>query len=133
MSEIVPRFAPDRMTYIRDHVVMIVLGGIGAAAVLFVLEVPDIWVGPVAALAAITLRGAYLMSEEMEKVWMLSGNELVGPQGRRVFLHQIEKVRTLGSAAQIITTGGDKHLIKYLADPKAAKAQIEAAMAGRRG
>ena len=133
MSETVPRFAPDRATYIRDHAVMIVLGGIGAAAVLFFLDVPDIWVGPVAALAAITLRGAYLMSEEMEKVWMLSGNELVGPQGRRVFLHQIEKVRTLGSAAQIVTSGGDKHLIKYLADPKAAKVQIEAAMAGRRG
>lgn len=133
MSDAVPRFAPDRATYIRDHAVLVVVGGIGAAIFLFVMDVPDIWVGPVAALGAITLRGAYLMSEEMEKVWMLSGNELLGPQGRRVFLHQIEKVRTLGSAAQIVTSSGDKHLIKYLSDPKAAKAQIEAAMEGRRG
>ena len=133
MSDALPRFAPDRATYIRNHAVLTVVGGAGAALVLFVLGMPDIWVGPVAALAAVPLRGAYLMSEEMGKVWTLSGNELLGPQGRPVFLHQIGKVRTIGSAAQIVTVEGDKHLIKYLADPGAAKARIEAAMAGRKG
>ena len=125
-------FAPSRQVYNRDHIRLAAVGAIGAFGLLLLIDNDYAWTGLVAAPAAVALRGVYVASEEMGKVWRLSGNELIGPQGRRVFLHQIAKVRRLGSAVQIVTEEGDKHLIKYLADPKAAQTRIETAIKARR-
>jgi roadblock/LC7 domain-containing protein len=46
-----------------------------------------------------------------------------------VRLAEIDKLRTLGSAVQVITRSGDKHLLKYLADRPRVVAEIEATMA----
>lgn len=126
---VVERFTADRATYIRDHVIMGVLGSIGTMIVLYFMgEVW--WVGAPAAIAAISVRGFYLASDDMAAQWDLTEGRLLGPQGRIVPLSQIKALRGLGSAVQIITKGGDKHLMKYLADKPATRARIEAAMEG---
>jgi hypothetical protein len=44
-----------------------------------------------------------------------------------VALADIAQINTLGSAVQIITQSGDKHLIKYQSDRSATKDRIQAA------
>ncbi|WP_369410584.1 hypothetical protein [Parasedimentitalea denitrificans] len=50
---------------------------------------------------------------------------MTGPAERNIPLTQIERVRTMGSYVQVVTKSGDKHLIKYLADPAGAARTIE--------
>lgn len=128
-EQVIARFGADRATYIRDHVVMAVVLSLGAMVVLhFMGEVW--WVGAPAACAAIAVRGVYLASEDMHAYWELTNRRLIGPQGRQVWLSDVTALRHLGSAIQIITSGGDKHLMKYLADKHAARDTINRHMTG---
>lgn len=120
------RFSADRAAYIRNHTWMAAIAMAGAMAVLWAIGNPYVWTGAPAGLAAIALRGWYLASEDLAVVWEISDGTLSGA-GRRVPLSQIETVRTMGSFVQVITRGGDKHLIKYQADPAATRAAIERA------
>ncbi len=121
------RLAPDRATYLRTHAVMAALAMAAGMALLWLLGNPHVWTGAVGGLAAIALRGWYLMDEELGHVWELSATALDGPQGRHVPLDQIETLRAIGAAVQVVTRNGDKHLIKFQADPAATIARIEAA------
>ena len=120
-------FRADRAAYIRNHAWLAALGMGGAMAILWLMGSPHIWTGAPAGLAAIVLRGWYLASEELNVVWQIDGPRLIGPAERSIPLSQIEAVRSMGSFVQVITRGGDKHLIKYQADPAATIAAIERA------
>lgn len=128
MSETV--FRPDRATYIRDHAWLAAVAMAGAMAVLWAIGSPHVWTGAVAGLAAVAVRAWFLASEELAVEWRLEDGALAGPQGRSVPLAEIAELRTLGSAVQVVTRGGDKHLVKYLADREAVRAAIARA-AGR--
>jgi hypothetical protein len=78
---------------------------------------------------AIGARAAYLASEALAEVWRLTDRRLLGPGGRSIPLAQIRSARAFLGAVQITTTAGDRHLIKYQADPAATVARI---MEGRR-
>jgi hypothetical protein len=106
--------------------------GIGMA-ILWVMGNPHVWTGAVGGLAAIAIRAFYIASDELAARWDLTDRRLLGPGGRAVPLGQIKALNKLGSAVQVITHGGDKHLIKYQADSTATRTQIERAMAGGRG
>ena len=121
------RFQADRATYIKAHAMLAVLGGIAATVVLYAIGNPHGWVGIIAGILGVGVRGWYMMSEELGHVWTLTAQDLSGPMGRRVTLGNIARVRTLGSAVQVVTAGGDKHMIKFLADPAEVKDRIEAA------
>ena len=120
-------FTPDRDAYIRSHVRLAAICMAGAMAVLWIIGDANIWVGAVAGLAAIGLRGWYLMSEELAVVWKIEGDALTGPAERHILLNQISQVRSMGSFVQVVTSSGDKHLIKYQADPAATVATIDRA------
>lgn len=122
------RFTADRTAYIRSHTWLAALGMGGAMAVLWIMGNPYIWTGAPAGLAAIAIRGWYLASEELSAVWSIQDGALTGPGPRTIQLSQIEAVKTIGSFVQIITRSGDKHLIKYQADPAATKTAIERAL-----
>ena len=121
------RFPPDRETYIRDHLILAAVGMVGATFVLYLLGNADPWIGAIAALLAIAVRGAYLLSEEMGQVWVLTDTAMRGPGGRRAPLSAITDVRRVGSAVQIVTRSGDKYLMKFQADPKRVRARIRSA------
>ena len=123
-------FPPDRATYIRTHWIMAAVAMAAGMALLWALDNPHVWTGAVGGLAAVTIRGWYLMDEEMGHVWRLTAEALEGPGGRHVPLDRLAQVRTIGAAVQLITHGGDKHLIKFQADPQATVARIEAARQG---
>jgi len=122
-------FAPDKGAYIRTNTWLAALAMAGAMAVLWLISNPYVWTGAPAGLAAIGLRAWYLASEELVATWNMSDTALTGPGARSVALSQIQAVNTMGSFVQIITKDGNKHLIKYQADPAATKAAIERAMA----
>ena len=126
---VLARFTADRMTYWRDHAWLAALAMAVGMGVLWIMENPHIWTGAIGGLFAVAVRAFYLASDEATAVWVLTETELKGPEGRRVRLAEIDKLRTLGSAVQIITRSGDKHLMKYLANRPAVVAEIERAMA----
>ncbi|UWQ92117.1 hypothetical protein QEZ52_04890 [Aliisedimentitalea scapharcae] len=125
MSE--TKISPDATAYLRAHTWMAAVGMAAAMGVLWVMDSPHIWTGAVGGLAAIALRGFYARKEELAAIWTLTSTALVGPTGHSVPLASISGVKSMGSYVQVITTDGQKYLIKYQADPAATIAAIERA------
>lgn len=131
-EKVVQEIRPDRATYWRAHLVMAVVLGILAGLALLWQGNPYPVVGPVAAVLAIGIRAAYVQSEAMAEVWRLTDRRLLGPAGRIVPLAQLQAARPFLGAVQVVTSTGDKHLIKYQADPAATAARLLGA-GGRHG
>lgn len=123
-------FRADLPTYWRSHGIMALVAGVIAGAALVYGGNPAPWVGPVAAVLAIGLRAAYLKSEALAEEWKLTNRRLIGPGGRVLLLSNLKLARPFLGAVQLVAQGGDKHLIKYQADPAATVAAIEQAKAG---
>ena len=128
-EQVLDRFLADRGTYIRDHAWMAVVAMAAGMLILWVIGNPHVWTGAIGGLAAILVRGGYVASDELAARWDLTDRRLLGPQTRAVRLSEIAQVRGLGSAVQVITQSGDKHLLKYLADRQAVATQIKSAAA----
>ena len=94
---------------------------------LWALGNPHVWTGAVGGLAAIALRGWYMASEELAALWVVQKGRIIGPMERNIPLADIAQMRSLLGNVQIITHKGDKHLIKYQADPEATIALIDGA------
>ncbi len=122
-------FRADKGAYIRTNTWLAAFAMAAAMLVLWLIGNPYVWTGAPAGLAAIGIRAWYLASEELAAEWQMTDTTLTGPGPRKVALNQIEAVNTMGSFVQIVTKGGDKHLIKYQADPAATKTAIERAVA----
>lgn len=126
-------FRPDRATYWRDHAWMAAGAMALGMAILWAIGNPHVWTGAVGGLAAIAVRAAYVASDELAARWDLTDRRLLGPGGRAVTLARIKTVNRLGSAVQIVTDAGDKHLIKYQPDSADTRARLQRAMAGGAG
>ncbi|MFN3938150.1 MAG: hypothetical protein ACK4KW_11295 [Gemmobacter sp.] len=124
-ERILAEFPADRGAYWRGHAKVAALGGVAAFGVLLAIGNPHPWVGPVAAVAAIAARAAFLASEALAERWLLTDRRLIGPGGRVVPLSTLQTVRPFFGDVQIVTRAGDKHLMKYQADPAALVAAIE--------
>lgn len=121
---VLAEFRADRLVYWKSHLVMAVV--LGTAAGLFLLWQgnPFPVAGPIGAVIAIAARAAYLASEALSDRWLLTHRRLIGPAGRVIPLAQLRLARPFFGAVQIVTLSGDKHLMKYLADPQAAARRI---------
>lgn len=120
-------FQGDRSTYWREHAWIAAIAMAGGMAILWALGNPHVWTGAVGGLLAIAVRGLYLASDETKMRWDLTNRRLLGPGTRAIALENIETVRGLLSAVQVVTVTGDKHLLKYQPDIKAVIARIDAA------
>ncbi len=110
------RITSNRGTYILEHVILAILGAALMTSYLVLTETPSVWVGVVGAFIAIAIRGFYLFKEQLANVWVLSAQSLTLPNGHVIPLGEIKAVRGVFSAVQVVTTSGDKHLIKYQSD-----------------
>lgn len=121
---LVAEFRADRMAYWRSHLIMAVV--LGTAAGLFLLWQGNPYpvAGPFGAVLAIGARAAYLASEALTETWRLTDRRLLGPGGRSIPRAQIRAARPFLGAVQITTTTGDRHLIRYQADPAATASRI---------
>jgi hypothetical protein len=131
-EELLLQIHSDRAAYWRDHAWMAAIAMAAGMVILFFMGNPHVWTGAIGGLAAIAVRAFYVASDELKARWDLTNQRLMGPQGRSVRLSEIKEFRSLGSALQIITLSGDKHLMKYLADKSATRAAIERAQTGAR-
>lgn len=128
---VLEEFRADRLVYWKAHLVMAVVLGTVAGLVLVWQGNPFPAAGPIGAAIAIAARAAYLAPEALTDRWLLTDRRLIGPAGRIVPLAQLRTARPFLGAVQIVTLSGDKHLMKYMADPAAAARRILNA-AGRR-
>ncbi|WP_135504513.1 hypothetical protein [Roseovarius aestuariivivens] len=126
-ERVVASFGSDRATYWRDHAWLAVAAMALGMAILWALGNPHVWTGAVGGLAAVAVRAGYLASDEAAARWDMTDRRLLGPGVRAVPLSEIATVRTLGSAVQVVTHSGDKHLLKYQPDKEATAARIRAA------
>lgn len=126
-ERVIASFLPDRGAYWRDHAWLAAGAMALGMGVLWVMGNPHVWTGAVGGLAAIAVRAFYVASDELTARWDLTDRRLLGPQRRAVRLSEIRAVRGLGSAVQVVTAAGDKHLIKYQADRAATEARLRAA------
>ena len=117
----------NNATYIREHVILAVLGAALMTSYLILTGTPSPWVGVVGAFAAIGIRGFYLQKEQLGYVWVLADNSLTLPNGTVIPLGNVKAVRGIFSAVQVITNDGDKHLIKYQSDRAGVIKTISAA------
>ena len=127
----VAEFRPDAQAYWRAHLILAVVLGVGAGLVLMWLGNPYPVVGPVGAVLAIAARAGFVQSEAMADMWRLTDRRLLGPRGQAVPMAQLLSAQPFMGAVQITTTGGDRHLLKYQADP-AAVAFLLMTAAGRK-
>ncbi len=125
-------FAADRATYIRDHAWLAAAAMAAGMGLLWAMGNPHVWTGAVGGLAAVAFRAWFIASDELAVRWDLTDRRLLGPGTRAVRLAEIKAVNTLGSAVQIVTLSGDKHLLKYQKHRDATRTRILAAQAGRR-
>lgn len=114
---VLAEFRADRATYWKGHLIMAVILGVIAGAVLVYIGNPYPVMGPIGAAMAIAARGAFLASEALSDRWVLTDQRLLGPMARSVPLAQISVAQPFFGSVQIVTRAGDKHLIKYLAEP----------------
>ena len=121
---VLAEFRADRTAYWRGHLILAV--GLGTAAGLFLVWQGNPYpvTGPFGAMLAIGARAAYLASEALTEVWRLTDRRLLGPGGRVIPLAQLRDARAFLGSVQITTTSGDRHLIKYQADPAATAARL---------
>ena len=121
---VLAEFRADRVAYWRSHLIMAVV--LGAAAGLFLLWQGNPYpvAGPMGAVLAIAARAAYLASEALAEVWRLTDRRLLGPGGRAIPLAQVRSAKPFLGSVQLTTTTGDRHLIKYQADPAATVNRI---------
>jgi hypothetical protein len=118
-ERLVTEFRPDQAVYWRAHLIMAVVLGIGAGLVLVGLGNPYPVVGPVGAVLAIAARAAFVQSEALADIWRLTDRRLLGPRGQAVSLAQLRSARPFLGAVQVTSTTGERHLLRYLADPPA--------------
>lgn len=123
-------FRADRATYLRSNTWMAVLAMAGGMLILYALGNAFVWTGAIGGLAAVAVRGFYMMSEELSVRWDLTNQRLLGPMDRVIRLGEIKKLNTLGTMVQVVTSTGDKHLIKYQVDKDETIRQITAAQLG---
>jgi hypothetical protein len=128
-ERVLARFRGDRATYWREHAWLAAIAMAGGMGVLWAMGNPHVWTGAVGGLFAVAVRALYLASDETKMEWHLTDARLLGPGPRAIGLENVAAVRSLFSAVQVVTGTGDKHLLKYQADPKAVIAEIEAARA----
>lgn len=121
---VVAEFRADRLAYWRSHLIMAVVLGAAAGLLLIWLGNPYPVAGPFGAVIAIGARAAFLAPEALGDVWRLTDRRLLGPGARAIPLAQIKSARPFLGAVQITTSTGDRHLIKYLADPAATATRI---------
>lgn len=123
----------DRVTYIRDHAWMAAIAMAAGMIILWAMDNPHVWTGAVGGLAAIGIRGWYMMSEELGHRWQLTATRLTGPAERNIALSDIKALNRILSAVQVVTKNGDKHLIKYQTDTAETIRRIDAARLGASG
>jgi hypothetical protein len=121
---VVAAFRADKAAYWRGHLILAVVLGTAAGLFLMWQGNPYPVAGPVGAVLAIGARAAFLASEALAETWQLTDRRLLGPGGRAIPLAQVQSARPVLGSVQITTTSGDRHLIKYQADPAATATRI---------
>lgn len=132
-EKILREIRADKARYWRDHAMLALVAMVLVGVVLWLIGNEYAALAPVAAIAAIGVRGLYMASEVLGSRWWLTNRRLVLPDGRRsVMLLEIETVRRLMGDIQIITRAGDKHLLKHIGDPESVVGEIVAARKRRK-
>jgi len=125
----IARFKGSKTVFIRVQIVMALVGATLITGGLYLAGNPDWWIGIIGSFAGIAMRGYYIADEQLGFEWVLTDTHVNSPSGRDIGLGEIKAVRSVLGSVQIITSDGEKHLIKYQAKPETVIAEINGAIA----
>lgn len=131
-ERVLATFAPDARRFFADTAALAGVAALGVGIVLALMGNGHVLIGGLGALAAVVVRAAFLASETLAARWTLTARRLIGPGGRVVPLGEVATVRRLMGDVQVITRGGDKHLIRHQRDAAATVAAITRAVEAAR-
>ena len=120
-------FSADARRFYGDTAALAGVAALGVGVVLALIGNPHVLIGGLGALAAVVVRAVFMASDSLAARWTLTPRRLIGPGGRVVPLAEVATVRRLMGDVQVITRGGDKHLIRHQRDAAATVARIDAA------
>ena len=123
-ERVLEEFPADRLAYWRSHLILATVLGAVAGIVLIWQGNPYPVLGPAGAAIAVAARAAFLASEALGEVWRLTDRRLLGPGGRAILLAQLQSARPFFGAVQVTTITGDRHLIRYQAEPEVTAARV---------
>jgi hypothetical protein len=129
-ERVLATFTAHARRFYADTAALAGVAALGVGIVLALIGNPHVLIGGLGAAAAVVVRAVFMASESLAARWTLTPRRLIGPGGRVVPLAQIAAVRRLMGDVQIVTRGGDKHLIRHQRDAAATVAAIDRA-AGR--
>ena len=128
-EEVLATFLPDPARYWQDTFWLIAFFTVVVGVIFIAIgKAAEIWVGALGVTLALVFRAVFFRSEVFARRWRLTPTRLIGPQGRVAGLGQIAQVRSLMGDVQIVTSGGEKHLIRHLKTARQAVEQIETAI-----
>ena len=113
---LIESFSACKNTYIREHIMLAAIGSVALTGFLMYNNNPDPWVGVVASIAGIAVRGFYVFKEQMGMIWHLTDQRLLAPDGRSLPLSKITKARRILSGVQVVAENGDKYFMKYMGE-----------------
>lgn len=125
---LIESFSANKGTYIHEHIMLAAIGSVLLTGFLMYYNNPDPWVGVVASIAGIAVRGFYVFNEQMGMIWHLTDQRLLAPDGRSLPLSKITKARRILSGVQVVADNGDKYFMKYMGE---TDRPIEAIIAAR--
>ncbi|QQA43225.1 hypothetical protein [Pelagovum pacificum] len=120
-------FAPDPAVYTRDHAWLAVLAAALSALSFWLVWRPLAFAGPPVAILIVAARHKSAADRDMTERWHLTDRRLVGPGGQEIELKRIDKLRPFGSAVQVTTNSGSRHLVRFQRKPRLTLERIEAA------
>ena len=129
----IARFQGNKRTYVREHIILAVLGSALATLFLVIIGNPTPWVGIIGGILGIAIRGFYVATEQLGFVWVLTNQRLISPNERDIPLHDIKAVRGIFSAVQVISSDGQKYLLKYQPNRLGAIKTIQTAVDRQKG
>lgn len=121
-------FTPDPAVYTRDHAWLGLLGAALFALAFWAVWAPAGFLGPPLAITAVTLRHKRAAPRDLAEHWQLTDRRLAAADGREIPLDRISGLRCLGSAVQVSTRDGGRHLIRFQRDPRGTRAAIRTAI-----
>ena len=123
-ERVLATFTADARRFYGDTAALAGVAALGVGVVLALIGNPHVLIGGLGAAAAVVVRAVFLASESLAARWTLTPRRLIGPGGRVVPLGAVATVRRLMGDVQVITRGGDKHLIRHQRDAAATVAAI---------
>lgn len=121
-ERLLAEFRPDPRAYVRAQAVLALVATVAGVAATQLAQMPGPWAAlvPLALALAVVVRAAIGHAAAMAGRWRLTDRRLAGPGGVALLMVEVTEVSTSLGSVVVMTSVGERHMIRHLADAAAA-------------